>query len=174
MAKRDGRPEERRRPSGPAWATVPTTQWRVVPGEPGDPAGEDDAIEVPAHVAMRRGRNETEGASPVSPAVVPHSAPREGASTPGNPPRDGRGTARPVAPRGRYPDDGRGGSGSTLDAVSQELGYTLPAPGLGSVRGPGSAATRPFPSRAPRPGMPGTRGWTRADLPAALTAPTPP
>jgi tetratricopeptide (TPR) repeat protein len=38
---------------------------------------------------------------------------------------------------------------------------------------PAAAPARPLPSRAPRPGMPGTPGWTRADLPAALTAPTP-
>jgi hypothetical protein len=164
MAKRDGRPEERRRPTGPAWATVPTTQWRVVPSEPTDPAGEDEAIEVPAHIAMRRTRSETEGAAPVSPAVVPSNAPLEGT------PHLGRGRARPVPPRGPYPE--HGAPDPALDAMSQDLGYTLPARGLGS---PAPApAPRPFPSRAPRPGMPGTRGWTRADLPPALTAPTPP
>jgi tetratricopeptide (TPR) repeat protein len=42
------------------------------------------------------------------------------------------------------------------------------------VPGPSPGPARPLPSRAPRPGMPGTGPWSREDLPAALTDPTPP
>ncbi|HKT02796.1 MAG TPA: hypothetical protein VJT31_24965, partial [Rugosimonospora sp.] len=92
MTERDEPAERRRRPSGPAWATVPTMQWQRVPEQRVD--SDDDELDEPPpppHIARRRGRGapppDRDESVPVSPAV---------SLGPRNPPRPpGRGVARP-------------------------------------------------------------------------------
>ncbi len=81
MPERDDRSDDRRRPAGPAWATVPTMAWRRVGPDERD---EDGTGEQP-RVRPRRPDGEDEHAAPVSPAIVL------------GPPLP-RGTARPAPP----------------------------------------------------------------------------
>ena len=98
MPERDDRSDDRRRPAGPAWATVPTMSWtRVVPA----PREEDtESGERPRGRARRPRGEEAERPVPVSPAVghgppVPRGTgrrpppvpPRQILGPPGLPPR---------------------------------------------------------------------------------------
>jgi hypothetical protein len=87
VPERDDRSDDRRRPAGPAWATVPTMAWnRVLPGQRDDQDSreERDTGEQP-RVRPRRPEGEDEHPVPVSPAIVL------------GPPLP-RGTARPAPP----------------------------------------------------------------------------
>ena len=80
MPERDDRSDDRRRPAGPAWATVPTMAWRRVPDQrDGEDTGEQ------SRVRPRRPDGDEEHPVPVSPAIV------LGPALP-------RGTARPAPP----------------------------------------------------------------------------
>jgi len=89
VPERDDRSDDRRRPAGPAWATVPTMSWtRVVPGQ----RDEDQDVRERPRARTRRGPVEdVEPTVPVSPAVgpgppAPRTALRSGAPAPPRPP----------------------------------------------------------------------------------------
>jgi WG containing repeat len=161
MPEGDEPAQRRRRPRGPAWATVPTMQWdRVVPQQRDDTDDEWDELDAPPQIPGRHGRPDPlddQAPAPVSPPV------QRGRRSPAPP---GRGVARPGGPA-RMPvgDDGPASGQASVPAPRTRR---QPPPR------PADEPIRPLPSRAPRPGMPGTGPWSRDDLPTALTAPTPP
>jgi hypothetical protein len=89
VPERDDRSDDRRRPAGPAWATVPTMSWsRVVPGQ------REDEDEPP----RRRPRtDDVEPAVPVSPAVG-HGSPVPRGTARAAPPVPQRERAAPHRP----------------------------------------------------------------------------
>ncbi len=83
MPDRDDRPADRRRPAGPAWATVPTMSWsRVVPGQ----REEDVEHPVPVSPAVGPGPPVPRRNDRPAPPVPPRSAARQILGPPGVPP----------------------------------------------------------------------------------------
>lgn len=144
MPERDDRSDDRRRPAGPAWATVPTMSWSRVVQRDDEDTGEPPVVR-PRRPGDEEGDHPTSGGSvPVSPAIML------------GPPLP-RGTARPAPPMpAPAPAPGTGPGPGPIQTPDRAL--PVPPRGAKQILGP--------------PGMP--PAVLRPDLADALTAPTPP